>query len=154
MCDGGMTAVAVASLIIGTYAAHENAEAQSDMLQMQADQQQKEIDSAATEESGRRTLDGARERARIRVAAGESGLTGQSFELNLLDSLFQQQRDNGNTEWNRKNGISASSIRASAAAAQNQAQLNQTYVSAVNSGLQIYDDYQTRNPSTTPKGTG
>ena len=63
-------------------AAGEQAQAQADEFAMQRDQQ-----------IGERLRESRRERARMRVAAGESGVAGASFEAALKQSLGNVNQD-------------------------------------------------------------
>ena len=67
--------------------------AQFGALANQRDAQNEEIAGKAGRTMGERVKQGRAERARLRVAAGEAGVTGQSFEAQMMDASFQQDDD-------------------------------------------------------------
>ncbi|KKK88544.1 hypothetical protein LCGC14_2742100, partial [marine sediment metagenome] len=67
--------------------------AQFGALANQRDAQNEEIAGKAGREMGERVKQGRAERARLRVAGGEAGITGNSFAASLMDAAFQQNED-------------------------------------------------------------
>jgi len=90
-------ATSVASAGAGIYAQNQAGKAQADALQTQAQAQADEQTAVAELEMGTRVKQARAERARMRVAAGESGISGASFEAQLSNSMFQQNQDNAIT---------------------------------------------------------
>ena len=68
-------------------------EAQFGALANQRDAQNEEIAGKAGRQMGERVKQGRAERARLRVAGGEAGITGNSFAASLMDAAFQQSDD-------------------------------------------------------------
>lgn len=86
------------------------AEAQEEILHQQRLSQAEEIRDAAEAELGERTRQGRRERARMKVAAGEGGVGGNSFEAGMFNSVFQQSLDGGLIIKNAANQQRASGV--------------------------------------------
>ena len=95
MCNPAiiMAAVAVVSKASGLHAQRKAADHQISSINAQHDQRQEEIADAASTDMGLRAREGRKERGRIMVAAGESGLMGNTFESSLFTSFLQQEMD-------------------------------------------------------------
>lgn len=95
MCDPVSVGIALSmtTAAIGVYSADQAAGAQQEALDTQREQQAEELSTKASVEMGERVKQARRERARIRVAAGESGVQGASFESQLMDSFAQENQD-------------------------------------------------------------
>lgn len=105
-----MAVVSVASAAIGTYTQMETAKVQTKLAQQQSDAQQEELQSAADQQAGERVKQSRIERARMLVAAGESGLQGQSFEVSLMDNAARLNEDMANIA--KQTGFSSRAIDA------------------------------------------
>lgn len=92
MCEV-TTALAAVSTISGLYGADRNAAAQSRALTRQRHAQREEIAANTSARQGERVKQARAERSRLRVAAGEAGVAGQSFESQLFDSYLQEDLD-------------------------------------------------------------
>lgn len=88
-------ALTVASSAADLYAQDKAADKQTSALAEQRAAQREELRAKATTEAGERVKQARAERSRLRVAAGEAGITGQSFEAQLFDSYLQEDLDIG-----------------------------------------------------------
>lgn len=111
MCDpaSAMLAISVASSVAGGIGSNKQARAQIEANNAAATAQQDQLNAQAALDTQERSRQGARERATMRVSAGESGVAGASPLGMLMDSLFQEGYDNSITEYNRSNAVEASS---------------------------------------------
>lgn len=130
MCEP-TTILMGASAAIGAFGAHKNAKAQSTNMAKQQSVQADQQHAAASAKAGERAKQSRAERARLRVAAGESGVTGQSFEAQLMDSVFQEGQDQAMIERNLDNAIEAGNAQTATAFS------NVNNPSLLESGLQI-----------------
>jgi len=62
-------------------------------LAEQREAQNEEIAAKASQSMGERVKQGRAERARLRVAAGEGGVSGQSVNAVMMDAAFQEESD-------------------------------------------------------------
>lgn len=87
----GLVALSVATTAVGIYASNEAATAQQRAINAQFAAQTEEMRQQTSGEIFERDREARREQARIRVAAGESGLNlgAGSVETMLMDSAFQ-----------------------------------------------------------------
>lgn len=114
MCDL-VTGLAIASSAasIGGQAMAGRAQAKS--IGRNAKIRAQQAGDAATERLGQRVKEARARRARARVAAGEAGVGGQSFEMMLQDSIGQQNRDAAkiakNARWEAKGIRSAAAAK-------------------------------------------
>jgi len=90
MIMGGLSAASAAA---GALAAAQSGQAQADAIAEQADTKADQLSDQAGVQIGERVKQGRAERARLRVAAGEAGVAGGSFEATLLQSSFDQSED-------------------------------------------------------------
>jgi len=88
-----MAGISAAAGVAGKIGAAKAGQAQADALGAQRQKQSDQIATAAGAKAGERTKAAQAERARLRVAAGEAGVAGQSFEAQLMDSAFQESHD-------------------------------------------------------------
>ena len=94
MCDPAtMMIVAGGTKALQIWGQRQATKAQFGALANQRDAQNEEIAGSAGRKMGERVKQGRAERARLRVAAGEAGVTGQSFEAQMMDASFQQDDD-------------------------------------------------------------
>lgn len=96
MCELTTATVAylsIASAAVGTYAAVEQADYQSDLIGVQAENERRETLERNEEEVGQRVRLAREKRGRARVAAGESGALGASFAAAMNQSLQDQDND-------------------------------------------------------------
>ena len=130
-----------AQLLVQNQTADRQSRALENSSQAAADQ-----DSASkTISIGERIKQGRIERARIAVAAGESGAQGASFEATLADSLFQQEEDVSLLKKQAEFDGAAIKANAASKAAQinrptflgSAAKLTASGVAGYNTGLQI-----------------
>jgi len=94
MCDP-ITQAATQLAIQGANIAGTRSAAKSQFLANATlrEQQNEEIAAQANARAGERVKQSRAERARLRVAGGEAGIAGNSFEALLLDSVFQEDQD-------------------------------------------------------------
>jgi hypothetical protein len=85
-----MAGLAAATAAVGVYAQRQTAKAQARNIGIQQEHEREEAVEAATEELGQRIRANREQRARARVAAGESGVGGASFAASLNQSLQDQ----------------------------------------------------------------
>lgn len=126
-----MGGIAAAGAAAGAVAAASQAQAQADALGEQREAQAKQIGDAAGLTLGERAKQARAERARLRVAAGESGVSGQSFEAQLLQSSFDQSEDSATIQADTRNRQTASQARTNAELTKTQ------QPGAIATGLQI-----------------
>lgn len=88
-----MTALSIASTAAGLYGQKQTAKAQSQLIAQQADAEREEVAEIAEEELGDRIRVAREQRAKARVAAGESGALGASFAASMNQSLQDQDMD-------------------------------------------------------------
>ncbi len=84
------------SLVAGAVSAvgqRRSAKGQMAAAATQRQVQGEEISAKAGREAGERVKQGRAERARLRVAGGEAGISGNSFAASLMDVAFQQNED-------------------------------------------------------------
>ena len=85
-----MAGLSVASAGVTVYAKQQTAKAQASAIGVQQEHERQETTAAAEEELGQRIKANREQRARARVAAGESGVGGQSFAASINQSLQDQ----------------------------------------------------------------
>lgn len=111
--------LSIATAAAGAVAQADTAKQRQRSVNEQADARAEEINAQKTIEAGERVKQARAERARLRVAAGEAGIGGVSFEDQLFDSFLQEDLDLGNlakdkefqlraTEANRRSGLAQS----------------------------------------------
>ncbi len=83
----------MAGKAVGIGAQQKSAATQMGALTNQREAQNEEIAGKAGREMGERVKQGRAERARLKVAAGEAGIAGNSFAANMMDVAFQQADD-------------------------------------------------------------
>jgi len=95
MCDPVtvMGALSVAGTAMGAVSQYQQANASNRATEQTAQAQADEYADSRDQQLGERVRASRRERARIRVSAGESGVAGQSFEAQLRNSFGAQERD-------------------------------------------------------------
>ena len=94
MCDPVTMSIAMgASKGLQIWGQRQMTKAQFGTLAAQRAAQNEEISGKAGREMGERVKQGRAERARLRVAGGEAGITGNSFAASLMDAAFQQSDD-------------------------------------------------------------
>lgn len=110
MCEVATIGLAISAVAAGLGAVQTNAnnqtqkwalDAQNEQTQKQTTELQKQIDGQAQQQTSDRAKAAMRERAALRVAAGESGVSGAG--VNVIDSQIQQtaSADMGTIESNR-----------------------------------------------------
>lgn len=129
----GITSSGVAALGAGVSAlgARQNAKTQGKNMSEAQRVKNKQITDANSAKAGERTKQAWAEKARLRVAAGESGVTGQSFEAQLADVNFQLGQDIAMIEHNTATAGEASNVQTATAFS------NVKNPSLLESGLQI-----------------
>lgn len=95
MCDPVTIGIglSVAMAGVSTYAQHQTAKAQADAIGVQQENERREVGEAAEEKIGQMVRSNREKRARARVAAGESGVGGQSFAASINQSLQDQDME-------------------------------------------------------------
>lgn len=91
-----------------SYSQYSAGKAQASYLKEQYEAQQDQLDAQASAEANEAARKARRERARIAVAAGEAGVSGNSFEAQLHNSLFQQQNQLALVNYNQTQAKAAS----------------------------------------------
>lgn len=126
MCEP-TTIIAMSALAVSAAGQVMQANAQEDALQASAEAEAEETGARIQQEAGERVAQARRERARLAVAAGESGIaaTSQSFEAQMAASFARQNRDLGLIQKNKYFAQRGIQTRADSAA------------SNIKSGLQI-----------------
>lgn len=87
------TALSVATAAVGAKGQHDAAKAQQKSLDIQAQQQAEETAVARDDQIGERMRAARAAAARRLVAAGESGVAGQSTELGILSDFGAANQD-------------------------------------------------------------
>lgn len=98
MCEPvtiAMMVISVASAAMQQKGKHDAAKAQFALNATQREQQSEEIHAASSIKAGERVQQSRAEQARLRVAGGEAGVLGQSFEAMLMDTVMQEDMDLG-----------------------------------------------------------
>lgn len=90
-----MTAISVLSAGASAVGQRANTKAQFGANAAQREAQNEEINAKASVQAGERVKQARAEHARLRVAGGEAGVSGQSFEAQLMDSVLQADMDIG-----------------------------------------------------------
>lgn len=164
MCDPvsiAMGALSVGSAFMQSQAANDAADAQNEAARQQyADnmaalqEQQTQINQQAADQQSIRALEAMKERGRLNATSGEMGVTGNSVDKALQESLFSEGTDISMIEANRKNGVVQNTRSMSAAGVQMASNINQANAGRINpiaTGLQIgtgvvnaYSNYETR----------
>ena len=88
-----MAVISMASTAASLAGQQMSANAQAESMEENAQLRANQEADAAGQRIGGRAKQARRERARARVAAGEAGVAGQSFEAMLQNSLAQQNQD-------------------------------------------------------------
>lgn len=146
MC-GVVPLLTAASAGVGLYRAERNADRQAAAVRQAAEIQQDEINDQLSVEANQRARAARAERARIRAASAETGLTGTTIGSLLRDVDFQAGMDIALMEQNAGN-------RQRAADSQTRSRLNAIpqpdfIGTALNAGLQIYR--YNNPPGSTPR---
>jgi Fe-S cluster assembly iron-binding protein IscA len=90
-----MIALSVGSAAVAGYGANEQAKSNRALAEKSAKLRAEELHAKTSAEAGERVKQARAERARLRVAAGEAGVSGVSFEDQLYDSFLQEDFDLG-----------------------------------------------------------
>lgn len=114
MCEP-TTIIMGVSAVYGAVAARKNAKTQSANMAKQAAAQAEQQHAANSSKAGERVKMARAERARLRVAAGESGVSGQSFEAQMMDAAFQADSDLAQIEQNNANAGDATNAQTATA---------------------------------------
>lgn len=126
-----LAGLSIASTVASLGAQTIAANAQEDAITAQRRAQAEELQSRAETNLGERVKQARKERARLRVAAGEAGVGGASFEAAMRDSFAQQNQDAALIQKNLAFADRASASRARSA----MASINKP--NALTAGLQI-----------------
>lgn len=135
MCDAisiAMTALSVVKTVADYQAANDAADAQTKAAEQQyaanmaaLEEQQKQINQDAADKQSIRALEAMKERGRLAASAGEMGVTGNSVDKALQESLFNEGTDISMIEANRKNGVAQNTRNMDAAGVQMVSNINQ-----------------------------
>ena len=155
-------ALSMASTATGLFAQRQAANAQLEALETQRQAQAEELSAQAEQRMGERVKKARRERARLRVAAGEAGIAGASFEAVLADSFAQQNQDLATIAKNVAFADRASQARFRSAVAQvdrptlvsSALQIGLSGAQGFQSGLQIQAARPAPTPAPVPSGEG
>lgn len=139
-----MGGLAATSAAVGAYGARAAGQAQADAIGEQRQLQSDQIQDAAEVKIGERVKNARAERSRLRVSAGEAGVSGNSFASQLMDSAFQENEDITNISINTSNAQNASQATANAALTKTE------QPSALATGLQIVSSGVTAGISARP----
>lgn len=90
-----MAAISIASTVMGQVGTRKAAKAQFASNAAQREAQNDQITDQASVKAGERVKQQRAEEARLRVAGGEAGVAGNSFEALLMDSVLQADMDIG-----------------------------------------------------------
>lgn len=125
------TAVSIAATGVSLYAQDQTAKAQARAIAIQQGNEREEAYERAEEEVGERVRTAREARARALVAAGESGVGGQSFAAAMNQSLQDQDMDTALVAKNLAHQLRANEDRANTARSQIRSP------SAIEAGLSI-----------------
>lgn len=106
-----MAALSVAQAGFGIAGQRSAAKAQFASNAAQREAQNDQITDQASVRAGERVKQQRAEEARLRVAGGEAGIAGNSFEAMLMDSVFQADMDLGIIGKDAANADAASEAR-------------------------------------------
>jgi hypothetical protein len=149
MCEAA-TILAIASTVATTAATASSARAQTKAIeqgyaqQMETVQEQyKQIDAQASQQMTERAREAMKERARLRVIAGEFGIGGGVSEDRIMnESRFNEGTDMATIEANRMSNLKQTELEAKGMRAGSVRQLSQVkQPSLIGSGLQIAGIY-------------
>lgn len=113
MCEPTLI-ISTMMTVAGSISARNAAKDQINATNERAYQQQTQINASANMDQFQRAQQARSERAAIRAAAGESGLSGNSIFAQLQESYMNQGLSYGTSEYNRKNGVLSSQQEAQA----------------------------------------
>jgi hypothetical protein len=120
MCEPTTLAImAMASTAASTAGQMSQARATQKALGQQREAQAEEINAQVSQKAGDRVEAARAERARLRVAAGEAGVSGNSFEAQIMDTVMQQEEDIGRVMMGGEFQQRASEVNYKSAMAQN-----------------------------------
>ncbi len=88
-----MVGLSIASAAVSVYSQQQTAKAQTAAIKQQQEHEREEAHETAEEQLGQRIRAQREQRARARVAAGESGALGASFAAMMNQSLQDQDMD-------------------------------------------------------------
>lgn len=135
MCEPvsiAMTALSIGSTLMKSKAANATADAQNQAAQAQytdnmaaLQEQQQQINQSATDQQSVRAIEAMKERGRLNATSGEMGVTGNSVDKALQESLFNEGTDISMIESNRKNGVVQNTRSMSGAGVQLAGNINQ-----------------------------
>lgn len=98
-----MLAVSAISAAASAYSQKRAGEAQAEITQQQYEERSEQMSDAANAEMSLKARQARKERERMRVLTGEAGVSGNSFEAMLGDSLQQQDMGFANMRTNARN---------------------------------------------------
>lgn len=148
MCEPAtvLGVLAVAGSAVSAVGQYQQASASNKAAGEQAQAQADEYANTRDQQIGERIKESRRERARLRVSAGESGVAGASFEAALRQSFGDQNQDIAIAQ--KQGKLTSRSLKA-------QTKASTKSFSPVASGLQIasagYSAYNSARPA--PKAT-
>lgn len=153
ICEVTTIGLAISAIAGGLSAAQTNANNKETKWALQADQDtqsktaaelQKQLDGQAQDEMSERAKVGMRERASLRVAAGEAGVGGVGVDIQDAQSQFNQGQDVAKIESNRSAQAKQVALERSGSKASASSKANSLPSSAstgARAGLQIAGDY-------------
>lgn len=135
MCDAvsiALTALSALKTVTDYQASNDAADAQAEAAQRQyadnmaaLEEQQNQINQQAADQQSARALEAMKERGRLNATAGEMGVSGNSVDKALQESLFNEGTDISMIEANRRNGIVQNTRSMSSAGVQLAGNINQ-----------------------------
>lgn len=168
MCNPIAISIGVSALsAVSAYSqAQDSAEAQVHNTEVgyqnsanQAAEVQQEQNQIATEQMTARAIAARKEVATMRAAGAETGLTGNSYDKAIQESMFNAGQDMASIENNKARqtsqntmnlrGIRASADSSIANARANSGSLLGTGLQIAGAGLSAYNDYKKTLPNTT-----
>lgn len=88
-----MLALSTAATAVRTYGTYQRGQARAKSVAQQRRYQAEEINASAEQEIGKRVRQARAERARMRVAAGEAGVSGRSVTEMLQNNKLKEELD-------------------------------------------------------------
>jgi hypothetical protein len=150
MCIGIPAALAIASVAASTYTTYSTAKAQNAAIEegyaqqmVTVQEQYRQINAQSAEQMTERARAAMIEQSRLRVIAGESGISGGVSEDRIMrESKFNEGTDMATIEANRANNLKQTHLEAQGMRAGSVKQLSQVkQPSLIGSGLQIAGIY-------------
>lgn len=155
MCDPvtAMMTLQMGKQVIGDIGKRKTADAQMAGYDTQRRAQAEELGASRDQKMGDRIKQSRKERSRLLVAAGESGVSGQSFEATLMNNIGQANQDNAviNKQAGFEDRASAARHKSAYATVDRPSGLQMAF-NAANAGAQGYTQGKQLEALQIPKG--